>query len=85
MKNLIVLLSFLMIVNFASAQDTIRNKKNGQYFFKTIANCESTEVQDQSRTSTCWSFSSFRVWFALLWLCNDLNARNISFVYIVFI
>ncbi len=40
------------------AQDTLRNKKNGAYLFKVLADIEATEVQDQSRTSTCWSFSS---------------------------
>jgi len=82
MKNLIVLLSFLSILKFANAQDTIRNKKNGQYFFKTIANCESTEVQDQSRTSTCWSFSSLSFFESEL-LRMKKGKHNLSEMFVV--
>ncbi|HEY1046753.1 MAG TPA: C1 family peptidase [Bacteroidia bacterium] len=42
----------------AYSGDTLRNKKNGGYLFTKIADIEATEVQNQSRTSTCWSFSS---------------------------
>ncbi len=58
MKKIIVLVWLSIIASNIEAQDTIRNKKNGGYLFKTIASCESTEVQNQNRTSTCWSFSS---------------------------
>jgi bleomycin hydrolase len=39
------------------AQD-LRNKKDGHFQFTTIKNLERTDVDDQNRTSTCWSFSS---------------------------
>lgn len=38
--------------------DTIKNKKNGHYFFEVIADNEATSVKSQDRTGTCWSFSS---------------------------
>lgn len=57
MKKVVLSLTLLLAVS-VYAQDTIRNKKNGGYLFKMIANCEANDVQDQSRTSTCWSFSS---------------------------
>ncbi len=57
MKSILfTILTFLCFSLFS--QDTIRNKKNGGYLFKSIADIEAAEVQDQSRTSTCWSFSS---------------------------
>lgn len=57
MKYILLVLS-ITVSNFVSAQDTLRNKKNGGYMFKVLANNEATIVQNQSRTSTCWSFSS---------------------------
>lgn len=57
MKSIIFSIFILTSVSIF-AQDTLRNKKNGGYLFKVLADIESVEVQDQSRTSTCWSFSS---------------------------
>lgn len=54
----ILLTAILSVSLIAHAQDTTRNKKGGGYLFKTIANCDATDVQNQNRTSTCWSFSS---------------------------
>ena len=34
------------------------NRKGSDYKFKVLKNLEATDVQDQGRTSTCWSFSS---------------------------
>lgn len=53
------LISFLILTGSLSfAQDTIRNKKDGGYLFTKVKNLEATEVQDQSKTGTCWSFSA---------------------------
>lgn len=40
------------------AQDTLRNKKDGNYLFTVVKDIESLEVQNQNRTGTCWSFSA---------------------------
>ncbi len=40
------------------AQDTLTNKKDGGYHFKIIKKLESTDVKDQCKSGTCWSFSS---------------------------
>lgn len=40
------------------AQDTLKNKKDGHYYFDVVKDLEATEVQDQNRTGTCWSFSA---------------------------
>jgi bleomycin hydrolase len=40
------------------AQDTLKNKKDGQYYFEVVKDLEANEVQSQDRTGTCWSFSA---------------------------
>lgn len=40
------------------AQDTLKNKKDGQYYFTVVKDLEANEVQNQNRTGTCWSFSA---------------------------
>lgn len=40
------------------AQDTLRNKKDGNYLFTTVKDNEALDVQNQNRTGTCWSFSA---------------------------
>jgi bleomycin hydrolase len=62
MKNLLhpIIIACLIFCNFftCNAQDTLRNKKNGGYYFSVIKDIEATEVQNQSKTGTCWSFSA---------------------------
>ncbi len=57
MKFLTIILSLSLTLTLQS-QDTLRNKKNGGYLFKVLADNDATLVQNQNRTSTCWSFSS---------------------------
>ena len=62
MKNIIrlgfALGLFLMENAFVNGQDTLRNKKNGGYYFTVVKDLEATEVQNQNKTGTCWSFSA---------------------------
>lgn len=53
-----LLVSLFLFQYQLQAQDTIRNKKNGGYFFSIVKDLEDTEVQNQNKTSTCWSFSA---------------------------
>ncbi|MCW3102989.1 MAG: pepC [Bacteroidetes bacterium] len=54
-----ILLSALAIgASAVSAQTTITNKKDGNYKFTVVKNLESTEVQNQNQSGTCWTFSS---------------------------
>lgn len=40
------------------AQDTLKNKKDGKYYFEVVKDLEANDVQSQDRTGTCWSFSA---------------------------
>jgi len=57
MKKISILITAIAIASSAVAQET-RNKKDGKYRFTVIKNLEATEVQNQAKSSTCWSFSS---------------------------
>jgi bleomycin hydrolase len=54
--SLLIACASLSILS-ASAQ-TITNKKDGNYKFTVVKNLESTAVQNQAQSGTCWSFSS---------------------------
>ena len=55
----VLLISSLFLFQFQlQAQDTLRNKKDGDYIFTIKKDIEVNEVQNQSRTGTCWSFSA---------------------------
>jgi bleomycin hydrolase len=56
------LLAIVLLVSLFSlqlrAQDTLKNKKDGHYYFEVVKDIEANEVQNQNRTGTCWSFSA---------------------------
>tara|TARA_A100001011_G_C14311941_1_gene846013 strand:- start:770 stop:1933 length:1164 start_codon:yes stop_codon:yes gene_type:complete len=56
-KNLILIYSSLINVSLFS-QSFISNSKNSNYQFSILNNIEANNVDDQGRTSTCWSFSA---------------------------
>jgi bleomycin hydrolase len=53
-----LLFSALVLSVGATTAQELKNKKDGNYKFTVVKNLESTEVQDQAHSSTCWSFSS---------------------------
>jgi len=56
--RLYLCLFVLLTGNFVMAQQSVmKNKKDGGYEFTVIKDLEATEVKDQMRTGTCWSFS----------------------------
>ena len=59
MKKISILLALAFFVNGLFAQnDTLKNKKDGHYYFTVVKDLEALDVQSQGRTGTCWTFSS---------------------------
>ncbi len=47
-----------VIAGHTLAQDTLKNKEGGHYFFEVIKSYDATPIENQNRTGTCWSFST---------------------------
>ena len=56
--SLSLICSLLLFQYNLQAQDTLKNKKDGHYYFTIDKDLEATDIQNQSRTGTCWSFSA---------------------------
>jgi bleomycin hydrolase len=84
MKKIILSLStVVLLLSTTNAQtDTLKNKKDGHYYFTVIKNNETTEVQNQWRTGTCWSFSSLSFIESEL-IRNGKGKHNLSEMFIV--
>jgi len=84
MKQLIVA-TFLVLGLFSLqlyAQDTLKNKEDGEYYFTVIKNLESTQVENQNRTGTCWSFSALSFFESEL-LRTGKGSHELSEMFIV--
>lgn len=55
MKKIILLFA---VIAFSVNAQTKTNKANSEYSFTIVKSLDATMVQNQERTSTCWSFSS---------------------------
>ncbi|GAB4256375.1 MAG: C1 family peptidase [Vicingaceae bacterium] len=77
----IVLLFNLALLSWAQ-NDTIKNKEDGHYYFTIIKDLEATEVKNQNRTGTCWSFSSLSFFESEL-IRKGKGKINLSEMYIV--
>lgn len=64
------------------AQDTLKNKKDGHYYFTVVNDIEANDVQNQSRTGTCWSFSTLSFIESEL-IRTGKGKMNLSEMYIV--
>lgn len=65
-----------------SAQETFSNKKGSDYQFTTIVDLDETDVENQNRTGTCWSFSSLSFFESEL-IRMGKGEHNLSEMYIV--
>lgn len=81
MKSLFTALALALCLSL-SAQDTLINRKGTNYRFTPVANVEATQVQDQCRTSTCWSYSSLSFIESEL-IRSGKGYHNLSEMYIV--
>ena len=58
MKNLLIISISFMSLGVFSQSKFETNREGSEYKFKVLKDLEATDVQNQGRTSTCWSFSS---------------------------
>lgn len=66
----------------AQEEEPLTNKKGSEYRFEVIADNDATEVQNQNRTGTCWSFSSLSFFESEL-LRMKKGKHNLSEMFIV--
>ncbi len=58
-KNSIIFLAMAMAFFFsANAQEVRKNKKNGGYNFTVVKEVGATEVKNQYKSGTCWTYSA---------------------------
>jgi bleomycin hydrolase len=82
MKKLSLTLAVVLCCGTAFAQEKT-NKKNSEYKFTTVKNIESTAVQNQGRTGTCWTFSSLSFFESELLRMGKPKDLNLSEMYVV--
>lgn len=60
MKNKIALvsLSFTLLLGSVNAQEVRTNTKNGGYKFTVVKEVSATDVKNQNKSGTCWSYST---------------------------
>lgn len=63
-------------------EDTFTNKEGSDYKFSMIKDLEATDVENQNRTGTCWSFSSLSFFESEL-IRMGKGKHNLSEMYIV--
>ena len=75
-----VALSFIL---FSNAQITSTNIECSNYKFTKVAHLDSTPVQSQGRTATCWSFSGLSFFESELIRKGNKNPAILSEMYVV--
>ncbi len=80
MKKFIVLFSIIALT--VNAQ-TKTNKANSEYSFTIVKSMDATAVQNQERTSTCWSFSSLSFFESEMMRMGKGKDFNLSEMFVV--
>lgn len=57
-KLLFGLAAAAVLSSSAIAQDKLKNREDGGYYFTVLKNLDANPVENQNRTGTCWSFST---------------------------
>lgn len=83
MKKIILSLLACTLFLSTNAQDTLRNKKDGGYLFSVVKRHPATDVKDQCKSGTCWSFSTISFFESEL-LRMGKGTQNLSEMYIVY-
>jgi bleomycin hydrolase len=65
-----------------NAQVTLTNKTGSKYIFKSVYDLAGTEVRDQCKTATCWSFSTLSMLESEL-LRTGKGKHDLSEMYVV--
>jgi bleomycin hydrolase len=79
MKKIIAL---ICVTAFINAQ-TKTNKANSEYSFTIVKSLDATAVQNQERTSTCWSFSSLSFFESEMLRMGKPKDLNLSEMFVV--
>lgn len=79
---LFALLGLSVQAGQAQKSEILRNKEGGGYEFTIVKSAERTEVQNQNRTGTCWSFSALSFIESELLRMNK-GKHNLSEMFIV--
>ncbi len=82
MHKLFLPTAFVFCVFSAFAQEKT-NKKSSEYKFTTVKNIESTPVQNQGKTGTCWTFSSLSFFESELIRMGKGKDFNLSEMFVV--
>ncbi|MCG9911220.1 MAG: C1 family peptidase [Flavobacteriales bacterium] len=77
-----LLFSALFTFQALHAQTPLTNKKDGGYKFEVIKAIDATDVQNQNRTGTCWSFSALSFYESEL-IRLGKGKINLSEMYVV--
>lgn len=80
-KFLVLYLALLSSIT-VNAQE-ITNKKNSEYRFTNIKTIDCSDVQNQNRTSTCWSFSSLSFFESEIIRMGKIKDLNLSEMFVV--
>ncbi len=74
---------YFQSISQVSTTQTLTNGKNSTYIFKKQYNVETTEVQNQDKTSTCWSFSTLSFFESEVARKNKTLIPSLSEMYVV--